>query len=100
MIKTEQEKFWSSDFGKKYTDRNIYSPVELDKFYKKNYGVTRSQMFDDFLGDLKINNVLEVGCNVGNQLRLLQKKKFNNLYGIEIQTEAVERAKKITKELI
>jgi pseudaminic acid biosynthesis-associated methylase len=97
MAKTEQEKFWDSSFGKKYTDRNIYSPSTLDKFYKKTLGVTRSKINADFLANHKINNTLEVGCNVGNQLRLLQINKFKNLYGIEIQKDAVERAKKITK---
>jgi pseudaminic acid biosynthesis-associated methylase len=40
--------------------------------------------------------ILEVGCNVGMQLKLLQAMGFNNLTGIELQRYAVERAKKFT----
>ena len=43
--------------------------------------------------------ILEVGCNVGNQLRLLQKQGYKNLYGIEIMPSAVEQAKQLTKEI-
>lgn len=99
MSMTEQEKFWSSSFGKKYTDRNVYNPITLEKAYKKVYGVTRSQINSNILAGCKIDNVLEVGCNIGNQLRLLQAKKFKNLYGIEIQKDAVARAKKLTKDI-
>lgn len=34
MKSTEQEKFWDSDFGKEYTDRNKWrSDAEWDKIY-------------------------------------------------------------------
>jgi pseudaminic acid biosynthesis-associated methylase len=45
---------------------------------------------------LENGNVLEVGCNVGNQLRLLQDMNFKSLYGIELQSYAVEKAKSMT----
>lgn len=47
-----------------------------------------------FLGDLDRSlRILEVGANVGFQLALLQRMGFCNLYGIELQPYAVERAR-------
>ncbi|WP_332634565.1 pseudaminic acid biosynthesis-associated methylase [Halalkalibacter flavus] len=42
---------------------------------------------------------LEVGCNVGNQLRHLQSMNYGNLYGVELQWYAVQKAKSLTKEI-
>src|SRR3989338_11165642 len=94
---TQQEQFWQGQFGADYTERNNYDPAALDAFYHQTWGVTRSAMNDEFLKGLPINNVLEVGCNVGNQLHLLQTQGYKNLYGIEIMEYAVERAKQLTK---
>ena len=100
MIKsTAQEKFWSSEFGKEYMERNTLSLQELNKLYTTNFGVSRSRINKDFLGKLKIGNILEIGCNVGNQLALLQEEGFKNLYGIEIFPKAVELAKTHTKSI-
>lgn len=41
--------------------------------------------------------ILEVGSNIGNQLFCLQKMGFTSLYGIELQSYAVELAKSRTK---
>lgn len=89
---TIEENFWQSNFGKAYTDRNEYAPDALDAFYQTTYGITRSSMNEDFLKNLDINSFLEVGCNIGNQLRLLQKQGFKNLNGTEIMDYAVSRA--------
>jgi len=48
---------------------------------------------------LENKRILEVGCNVGNQLRMLQRMGFNNLYGIELQQYAIEKAKALTKRI-
>jgi len=71
--KTHQVKTWNGDFGRKYTNRNIFLPKALDKFYIDTWGVSRSQMLKDFLIPVRknIETVLEVGCNVGNQLNCL-----------------------------
>lgn len=94
-----QKQTWSTKFGKEYTDRNIYSPEKLDEFYKEQYGVTRTEMNKDFLSEFVDKNakILEVGCNVGNQLRLLKGMGYNNLYGIELQDYAIEKAKEFTE---
>jgi len=94
-----QIKTWESDFGKEYTERNIYSPEALDQFYTNLYGIKRSELNNRFLGDLNLLDkpILEVGCNVGNQLSLLQKQGYRNLYGVELQAFAVETAKSQTR---
>lgn len=97
MKNTIQEKFWSSKFGKGYVERNTFDTGGLDGLYITNFGVSRSKLNKEFIGNLKIDNALEVGCNIGNQLALLQKQGFKNLCGIEIFLEAVERAKIHTK---
>jgi len=99
-INTKQIAFWQGEFGKNYTKRNIYNNRQLNSLYKKRYKKTRIEMNELFLShiDKKIR-ILEVGCNVGQQLRLLQQQGFSNLYGIEIQWNAVEIAKKKTKNI-
>lgn len=95
---TKQMEDWAGDFGKAYTDRNALSLQELDLLYRGHFGITCTDMNCDFIGgfdrDIK---VLEVGSNIGNQLLLLQKMEFKNLYGIELQPYAVELAKSRTK---
>jgi pseudaminic acid biosynthesis-associated methylase len=95
-----QLKKWQGDFGKKYTNRNALTLSALEKLYKDRYGSTRTEMNRMFLGKMDRSiRILEVGCNIGNQLQLLQKLGFDNLYGIEPQTYAVEVSKKSAKNL-
>jgi pseudaminic acid biosynthesis-associated methylase len=97
---TEQIKFWQGEFGKNYTDRNNFDEEEWDKKCIEIWGVTKLQMNEACLGNLsKHAKILEVGCNVGMQLRGLQKMGFTNLYGIEIQAYAVEKAKSVSKDI-
>ena len=91
---TSQIREWRGNFGREYTDRNRMTPGELDLLYRRNYGVTRTELNKRFLeGIAPTANILEVGCNVGNQLLALQQLKYTNLQGIEIQSYAVEEAK-------
>ncbi|ABN53433.1 MAG TPA: methyltransferase domain-containing protein [Hungateiclostridium thermocellum] len=101
MMTNLQEKTWAGQFGKDYTDRCTFSPEELDSLYKREYGISREEMNTRFLSGLGLENkrILEVGCNVGNQLRMLQRMGFNNLYGIELQQYAIEKAKALTKRI-
>lgn len=94
---TEQMKEWAGKFGEEYVDRNITSPEEFDNLLRSRIGLSRTEQIDEFLSELKLNNILEVGCNVGNQLLLLQKRGFKNLCGIELNRYAVEKAKERTK---
>jgi len=95
---TKQMKEWTGEFGKEYTNRNYMSPNEFDKFCESKIGVSRTEQIDEFLSGLKLDNILEVGCNVGNELLLLQRRGFKNLYGIELNRYAVEKSKERTKE--
>jgi hypothetical protein len=70
---TEQMKEWAGKFGEEYTDRNMMSLTEYEKLNRSKVGFSKTELFDEFLSDLELNNILEVGCNVGNQLLLLQK---------------------------
>ncbi len=94
-IETSQLRTWTGNFGREYTDRNDQSPAELDQYYRKNYGVTRRRLNESFLhGVPKHARILEVGCNTGTQLLMLRETVFTQLYGIEIQSYALERAKR------
>ena len=89
---------WAGNFGKEYTDRSNLSLDEMERLYKDRYGITRTEMNSRFIGDFDRDmKVLEVGSNIGNQLLCLQKARFKNLYGIELQSYAVELSKSRTK---
>ena len=96
---TFQEDTWSNDFGKEYTDRNTFTPDDVDDLYIKNFGVSRTHLNSEFLGNLELNRILEVGCNVGNQLNVLKKMGYLDLWGIELQDYAVEVARNRTSGL-
>ena len=49
-IKNTQEGFWSSEFGKEYTDRNSRDEKDWDTFYLDTYGITK----------IEINNKIQV----------------------------------------
>jgi pseudaminic acid biosynthesis-associated methylase len=91
------ENEWKSDFGKSYTTRNNLSLSELDKLYFDDLGVTRSELNNEFLGNLDRKlKILEIGCNIGNQLKLLQNMGFEDLWGIDVSAEAISIAKRNT----
>lgn len=95
-----QLKTWTGKFGREYTDRNAVSLDGLDKLYRKNFGITRTDLNNLFIGRLSRDfRILEVGSNVGNQLALLQKMGFKNLYSIEINSYAVEQSKLRTEHI-
>jgi pseudaminic acid biosynthesis-associated methylase len=85
---------WRGSFGKQYTDRNAYTPAELDALYDGYYGISRRELNQRFLQDIpRSARILEVGCNMGNQLLMLREMGFTNLLGIEIQSYAPELAR-------
>jgi pseudaminic acid biosynthesis-associated methylase len=100
MQQTEQEKFWTGEFGKEYTDRNSRDPKVWDEFYLENWGITKREINEKLIGNLpKDIKILEVGSNTGMQLQCLQAMGFKNLYGVELQPYAVERSKEFTKNI-
>ena len=95
---TTQMQTWVGQTGEEYTDRHTHSLEEWEQMYVDKFGITRTEINSMFLGDMDRDmRILEVGCNVGNQLLVLQKSGFNNLYGIELQSYAVEVSKQRTE---
>ena len=93
-MNTKQMEEWAGNFGKEYTDRNVLTPESMELSYKDHFGSTRTEMNSEFIGDFDRDmKVLEVGCNVGDQLLRLQKAGFKNFYGIKLQSYAVELSK-------
>lgn len=96
MDATNQEKFWKSNFGKEYTDRNNWkNDKDWDTAYVNAWGLTKLEINDKVLHHLPRDlRILEVGCNYGAQLKGFQRMGFENLYGVELQSDAVEKSKK------
>jgi len=91
---------WKDKFGKEYTNRNTLTLDELERMYENNYGLSRTELNNIFIGKFDHSiKILEVGSNIGNQLLLLQKTGFKNLYGIEINDYAVELSKQRTNNI-
>ena len=97
---TKQMQAWLGKMGKEYTGRNALTLEEMENIYKKNFGITRTEMNSQFIGNLDRNiRILEVGSNIGNQLLCLQKMGFKSLYGVELQPYAVEVSKERTSHI-
>ncbi len=91
---------WMGTFGRTYTDRNALTLPEMEDLYRRNYGVTRTELNQDILRDISRSaTILEVGANIGNQLLCLQKMGFARLYGIELQGYALRVARSRTHEV-
>lgn len=96
---TKPEKEWEGKFGEEYTNRNIMSPIALNKLYSKIYGITRISLNAEFFSKAAFDKdptelkFLEVGCNVGNQLNMVRELDYNNLWGIDISEHALKIAR-------
>lgn len=91
---TAQTAVWKSDFGREYTDRNTLDNEALNNLYRKNHGISRTEINQAFLcGIAKDATFLEAGCNTGNQLMLLREMGYSNLSGVELQPYALEIAR-------
>jgi len=65
-------------------------------------GEERSKALLDIFNRFNIekeSKILELGCNVGRNLNFLYNEGFKNLYGIEINTEAIQLMKKHYPEM-
>ena len=100
MKQTPQLLEWQGDFGREYTDRNSLTPEQVDALWLKNYGTSRTELNRKFLGNLPTDaRILEVGCNLANQLLLLQQMGYSNLHGIEVQPYAIGLARSRTSRM-
>lgn len=80
-MQTSQLSLWRSEFGRDYTDRNDREKPE------------RVTSWQRVLEGIAPARVLEVGCNVGWNLEYLRRLGVAELYGVEPQLYAVERAR-------
>ena len=80
-MQTSQLELWRSQFGREYTDRNDHEKPE------------RVAAWQRLLDGIAPARALEVGCNVGWNLEYLRRLGISELYGIEPQPYAVERAR-------
>ena len=78
---TAQLALWRSEFGRAYTDRNDRDKPERVEAWRR------------LLDGIAPERVLEVGCNIGWNLVYLDRLGISELYGIEPQQDAVERAR-------
>lgn len=91
-----QSNQWGRDFGAEYTRRNLLSLENVEKEYIADYGFSRSALNDEALRNMSLPQepkILEIGCNIGNQLGLLAARGFKNLYGVDVSEYAVSLAK-------
>ena len=84
---TPQLALWTSTFGASYTDRNdVERPARVDVWRR-------------ILDGLAVEHALEVGCNVGWNLRYLAAAGVPSVWGVEPQTYAIERARRADPSL-
>jgi pseudaminic acid biosynthesis-associated methylase len=81
MSDTPQLALWRSEFGRDYTNRNDRDKPERVTAWRR------------LLDGIELSRVLEVGCNVGWNLVYLERIGVRELYGIDPQPIAVERAR-------
>jgi len=97
---TDQMQAWMGEFGQEYTDRNALAIEQMEAHYEKTYGLNRTDLNRRYLEEIdRSSRILEVGSNIGIQLALLQNIGFTNLYGIELQSYAVELSKSRTHNI-
>ena len=84
-FRNEQEEFWSAEFGDEYIDRNKSDQLFASNLYFFSQALKRTR---------KINSCIEIGANVGMNLRALK------LLFPQIHLEAVEINKEAGKLLI
>jgi spore coat polysaccharide biosynthesis protein SpsF len=72
------EKLWSEEFGNAYVDRN------------RSAGDVRAPFWQAILAEFPVRRVLEVGCNVGANLRWIASLiPSQNVYGVDINLKAL-----------
>jgi len=101
--KQDPLKIWVSDFGKEYTNRNHQDIEKMDVELGEYCGCGRkSHLFQQFLPTQRISvgGVLEVGSNVGTQLKILQKVNPElSLYALEPQAYAIDKGKELFPDI-
>jgi pseudaminic acid biosynthesis-associated methylase len=95
-----QTEAWLGSFGREYTERNAQTVEEMDVLYRRNLGLTRTEINRRFLDPLSCSlRVLEVGANIGTQLLCLERMGFGRLAGVELQRDAIRRSRNMHRVL-
>lgn len=85
---TRLESLWSGDFGQRYVERNLHAGAERGPFWRR------------ILDRAEPSSVLEVGCNVGANLRHLSPPlDGRSVYGIDVNEEALRTLRTRAPEL-
>jgi pseudaminic acid biosynthesis-associated methylase len=72
------ESLWSGEFGDQYVARNSAAAAGRGSFWK------------ELLGELEVESVLEVGCNLGGNLGWISELvPPRNVYGVDINEQAL-----------
>lgn len=91
MYKTEQEEFWSGNFGDEYIERNVDTKLLSSNLH----------LFSNILSktDSEITSVMEFGANIGLNLKAIEQLLPNaELNAIEINKKAaIKLQESITK---
>ncbi len=75
---TRLESLWAGEFGDAYLERN------------RDAGATRGPFWNAVLDEFAPRTVLEVGCNVGANIRWLATRLHHaDIYGVDINTNAL-----------
>ena len=93
-IHKEPTDTWSGDDAIHYAQQFNFTPEELDAHWVKEFGCTRTSIYNKFLPKDKGANILEVGCNCANQIVMLNGLGYALTTGVEIGKEAVAIARK------
>jgi pseudaminic acid biosynthesis-associated methylase len=73
------ERLWAGEFGDAYVERNAHADEGRRDFWREQ------------LDNLRARNALEVGCNVGGNLRwIAEQLGTHNVAGIDINEHALE----------
>jgi len=99
---TNQLTAWTSTFGREYTDRNAMTLDEMDAAFGAQFGTRKSEIYRHLVGPARLSEgrVLEVGCNIGLQLRLLERvNPALEFHGIDPQSYALERARTLAPNM-
>lgn len=74
------ERLWSGDFGTEYTERNAEA------------GASRAPFWRDVLSGLDVATALEVGCNLGANLRwIADELEPGSVFGVDVNEDALVR---------
>lgn len=81
--KTKQATFWEGDFGNDYVLRNMYTTESH---------ASRCKFWANILSNIhtKVESVMEVGCNVGQNLKAISVLSNASLFGCDVNSKALD----------